>query len=291
MCRLLPATDLCQWPQPLQSALNNNLKVDLMSSSGHPEKVGSFDTDFNAQVYDDHNYGTLWAADKRVAAFIIATITKRLNGRVGELESLYEIGNGGVMRTAALGEPLLHPAASVTLTDVGEPQLAAIRSTVASVKAGNLGYWDTHQAAMGLRDKRWDQAITRLCSREVEVKYHDINKEPVPTAQVRAEGHVLCSHTDQPEDYWRAVKNFYASMEPNDIAIRIFDVGSTGYVVDGYRFNGHPIHEAAIRAEADRLGLIVLGVREVSVDTSVTNTTTASTLTGIGGAVLLKPFP
>ena len=247
---------------------------------------------FNALIYNEHNYKDPWQADKEIARFVTVTITEQLGSRFGTFNSLYEIGNGGTMRTAPLGEPLLGPNACVTLTDVkyGESQLATIRSTISRARRGDLGYWAKHQEFMGSVNSRWNGAIARLlCDYPIEIKPHDILAAPVPPVHLRVEGHVLCSHTSVEEEYWQGVKNFYSSMRPGDVAIRVYDVESDSYMVNGYAFSGHPINQTNIRSEAEVFGLVVLGVYEASVDTSLTNAATASTLSGIGGAVLLRP--
>jgi hypothetical protein len=262
-----------------------------MSRPLRPVRIESFGN-FNAPDYNDHNYRDPWPADKIIAQFVTTTIARQLGSRFGSFSSLYEIGNGGTMRTAPFGEPLLRPGACVTLTDVeeGESQLAAIRSTVARAREGDLGYWARHQEIMGPASSRWSGAITRLlCNYPIEIKPHDISRQPVPPVSLRVEGHVLCSRTSVEEEYWQGVKNFYSSMRPGDVAIRVYDVESDSYMVDGYEFSGYPINQENIHSEARALGLVTLGVYETPVDTSITNAATASTLSGIGGAVLLRP--
>jgi hypothetical protein len=256
-----------------------------------PEAHGggaSFDT-FDTSAYTGRHYSELDHADADVAEVIISAIVENLGDRFGSFEGAFEIGNAAVLRTSALAEPLLRSDAEVTFSDVGKTQRAAARLAVARVQEGDLGIWEAHQLAMGKVDHRWANAVTNICRRDPIVAHHNILENPVPPAGVRVEGHTLCSHTNRAEVYEQALDNFLVTMEPGDVAIRIFDVGSTGYFVGGRWFEGYPINLNTVRAEAKKRGLTILGIREVPIKVATDEVTrTGSTFSAIGGAVLLK---
>lgn len=258
-----------------------------MDLSGTFGGAASFD-DFDTPTYVGRHYRELSRADADVARSIILTILDRLEDRFGSFASAFEIGNAGVLRTSALAAPLLTLGAKVTLSDVGESQRTAAQLAVESVQQGDLGIWKAHQLAMGKVDRRWAHAITSICRRNPAVVHHNILEKPVPPVGVRLEAHTLCSHTNKPEVYKKALDNFFATMKPGDVAIRIFDIGSTGYSVGGRWFEGYPINVEIVRAEAEERGLIVLGTCEAPLNVAA-DEGTGSTFSAIGGAVLLKP--
>lgn len=244
---------------------------------------------FNAQAYNEHHYAKTGRADLQVAAKLIGDMALCLGSRMRTFESLYEIGSGGTLRTPALGEPLLAPNAQVTLTDISDSQIATVHSQVKSVRQGASEVWDGHEEAMGEANPLWRGAITNLCRRDITVGYHNIRETEVPPTDLRMEGHTLCSNTNRPELYEHTLDNFVRTMGPGDIAIRLFDVKSTEYFVEGQRFEGYPIDEQIVRSEAESRGLTVLSSCEFLVEVPAEEKRTRSTLSALGGAVLLKP--
>jgi len=257
-----------------------------------PEDIDpAFKDNFDSDKYNDHHYSDPIEADILVTRGIVTSIALKLGQQLHTFDSLFEVGTGATLRTSGMASPLLAPSASVKLTDVGEPQIKATETAVRHVRQGNMGMWEAHQAIMASTHPIWRNAISDLCDLEVSFGYHNIRETPVPPTRLRVEGHTLCSNTNNAETYRHTLHNFVETMEPGDVAIRLFDVMSTKYIVDEQEFEGYPIDANTIRNEASELGLDVLSAFEYPTAVTVDNAelATKSTLSALGGAVLLKP--
>lgn len=254
--------------------------------------------DFDPKAYALRHFAKVSSADSLVAHRII----ELLHQLPDQPRSSYtEIGiAGGALRVACLAEPVLTPSATICLTDVHANLVAEARTEIARVRQGESTIWQAHAADMakghpgvanGRPNPRWNGVLERVCD-VATVSELDILTTGLGASAIRAEAHCLCSMTGVRPEYEQAVANFYAGMEPGDAAIRIFDINSRGYQVGGEEFPGYPITPDDVASQAERMGLYVVGAFGVDVDegyTQANSSRTASTLTGIGGAVLLKP--
>jgi hypothetical protein len=244
--------------------------------------------------YAHHHYGVAQSVDIAIAEAVIRTVGgDDLAPMMGKAKSLFEVGTAGVMRSTGLLTPLLDPRAMIWQTDVGKTQMFETMHSLGELHKGNLGIWESHQTAMGQVDPRWANAIAAIAQHMVSVTYHDVKKTSVPEVQVRNEAHALCSCTDKTDEYENGVENFLKSMTEGDVAVRLFDVNSNGYRVGDRWYPGYPINAAKVRIEARKLGLVVLFADDfkISQRTVGTEKTSAqSTLSGLGCAVLHKPF-
>ncbi len=259
----------------------------------HP--IGNTEVDwgkFDPAKYMAYHYSTIHPADSYTANRIIHTLRQLTHGRA----SLVEIGNGGGLRIACIPSPLLSPDAVVRLTDVGYPQLNRAHEQVQRTRNNLPVDWTKHEADMvkgnagvdgGRPNPEWAGALARVCLDPL-IERHDITTTPLGPAAIRIEGHTLCSLSQNEADYEQACANFYDGMETGDIAVRIFDIDSDGYFVDGVWFPGYPVTPRNVQEQAEQLGLGVLDVFSVPFDTALPGPT-LSTFCSIGGAVLLKP--
>lgn len=217
-----------------------------------------FDWDaFDAVLYDGGNYVEESREDARVARYAVGTSRDALPDVFGTLPHARESGNGGVMRTPALIEPLLTAKARVELTDVGAPQLAKAREWVGRAKAGDLGHWSKHEKTMAAEDPRWSGAIARLCARAVVLKQslYDLEAESTSAA---IDGHTACSITNEEEEYEFGLEKFYGSVERGGYAFRFPMWGSTGYMVSGQFFPAFSTFPDAEVERARRMGMRVI---------------------------------
>ncbi|HSX15770.1 MAG TPA: hypothetical protein VLF40_03180 [Candidatus Saccharimonadales bacterium] len=189
--------------------------------------------------------------------------------------------------------PLLSPEAHVLLADNVPQQSATTAAAIAAVQAGQSTIWDAHAAAIAQANSRWGNVLQQLGGKHLSTGLHDILQAPLGQAGIRFEEHVLCSITNSPAEHEVAVRNFYDGMQPGDIAVRLFDVGSDGYYVSGISFPGLPLDAKQVSTQALRMGLDVLTAFEEPVESSLNDNTNAvgSTLRALGGAVLQMPLP
>jgi hypothetical protein len=245
---------------------------------------------FGAVDYNKRNYKDLSREDRAVANGIIDRIGMLPTSYFGSRMNLREIGTGGTLRTAALAAPLLHPEASVTLTDVAEPQLLATQEVVDKIRlSGDLDVWGVHEQAMAARDLRWKGAV-RFIGEHALVVPQSLWELPPESVQVATEGHVLESSTGDQDEYLEGVRRFYESLTPGGIAIRLFMIGSTGYKA-GREFPAISITPEDVEHEATSMGMQVVG-GAFGVPASSHGARDADDPTsydGFGGAVLLKP--
>jgi len=239
---------------------------------------------FSPAAYAPHHYIGVDCHDVAIARRIITTL-ERLSG---DYRSLTEIGAGGVLRTACLAAPLLMPGSPITLTDVAEPQLAATRLAVEQVQQGRPGYWAAHEAAMTAVNSRWANALATVC-RKPTIRRYNVLQAPLGTSSIRIEGHCLCSLSARPDEYNHAVSNFYGGMQTGDVAIRLFDIGSTGYNVGDVWFPGYPTDELEVSNQAESMGLVVLDSFRMPYQKRTDSNAASSTLSALGGAIMVKP--
>ena len=250
---------------------------------------GQFDSDFNTPKYAEFHYGDVSDADNWLSNWVVSVL--RRPGIRRDFKTAKEIGTGGVLRTAMLGAGNLSEHAKVTCTDVGESQMQETLKAIADIMAGNPSKWRLHEKGVIKGHPKVDEgrghpwmvgALDKICA-GATVEQFDIREAPLGPAGMRFEGFCLCSNTDDPDQYELEVDNFYGGMMSNDVAVRMFDIESKGYWVDGRFFPGIPINPTKVIEQAKRIGLVVVDSIGIEFGAS------SSTFTGIGAAVMIKP--
>jgi hypothetical protein len=266
----------------------------------HPPNWDKFD----AQRYGKHHYGTVSEADRRVALRVAANVRTILQVASpsrcrAPYERAVDVGGGGGLRTALLGGPLLRWGGEQVFTDIGQPQLDEAWWQVEQERKRPkvcTRIYARHETGLTDRGFRgldrgyyeYVRSLRRITQNPV-VRRLDILEESVGEAGIRTEGHCLCSITSDRDAHYQAVRNFYDGMEPGDTAIRLFDVNSTGYAVEGEEFPGYPTNAEEVARQAESMGLLVLDAFEVSFGQApAIPGVTSSTFSALGAAVMIK---
>ncbi len=246
---------------------------------------------FDAQMYGSNHYEEPSVHDRIIAARVIKTLghQQRL---FDAYHDLIDVGTGGVLRTALLAEPLLQrDERQVRFTDIGESQLATTRLEIGKINSRQPSKWRAHEVAMAQRHASWSGALSRLCRNSIveELSLFDLQPE---SADIVTEGHVLCSFTNDKKEHDEGVATFYGALRKGGLAIRLFDINSSGYRVGETEFPGYPETPGSVRTQAQRMGLIVIdsfGLSITDYNKNIHTGITTSTLKGLGSAVVLKP--
>jgi hypothetical protein len=125
-------------------------------------------SDFNwtkeeRKKYIDGNYGQLAEEDAQIDQKLINAITEhdKHTPLIGQLNSVLELGVGGVLRGPAFMAPLVHDHGTIAITDVSKSNVQATRIDMERVRAGNLGIWQPHQEHMARCHPAWRGAFGR----------------------------------------------------------------------------------------------------------------------------------
>jgi len=111
------------------------------------------------QQYNIENYAKLSEEDAALdAALINGAVEHEL---IGALDSVIELGVGGVMRGPAFMVPMVRRGGRLHVTDVSESNVIAAEEEMKRIHRGDLGIWTPHQEHMAKCHPAWRGAFGR----------------------------------------------------------------------------------------------------------------------------------
>lgn len=221
-------------------------------------------SDFNwtkeeRKKYIHGNYSQLAKEDAKIDSALIKAIVKRDKQAplIGQLDSVLELGVGGVLRGPAFMAPLVHDRGVLTITDVSKSNVEATREDMDRVRTGDLGIWQPHQEHMASCHPAWRGAFGRAA---LLATYDTLNVSELKPdmADALSLSYLIESKGHDDIDEWRRDLRVIARAAMRLIHIRQTD-DSEAYMAGDKIHLAVPVVREQTEEELSRQGFEIIG--------------------------------